>query len=158
MNILPKKLNHADYLVNFELFYKDNGNLQVLSIEDLDFIKSRTKSSLSTYSNNVSELLSKREFGELKEEIYIYKKILIRKSDKGNSIVIVDRGTYIKKMENFLSDQNKFQKTAVKDDNFLNFISSQEKRIDYIYKKLVALSAYPKEEEDIWNQWEIDLE
>ena len=149
MNILPKKLNHADYLVNFELFYKDNGNLQVLSIEDLDFIKSKTKSSLSTYNNNVSELLSKREFGELKEEIYIYKKILIRKSDKGNSIVIVDRGTYIKKMENFLSDQNKFQKTAVKDDNFLNFISSQEKRIDYIYKKLVALSAYPKKEEDI---------
>ena len=149
MNILPKKLNHADYLVNFELFYKDNGNLQVLSIEDLDFIKSKTKSSLSPYSNNVSELLSKREFGELKEEIYIYKKILIRKSDKGNSIVIVDRGTYIKKMENFLSDQNKFQKTAVKDDNFLNFISSQEKRIDYIYKKLVALSAYPKKEEDI---------
>ena len=151
MNILPKKLNHADYLVNFELLYKDNGNLQVLSIEDLDFIKSKTKSSLSTYSNNVSELLSKREFGELKEEIYIYIyiKILIRKSDKGNSIVIVDRGTYIKKMENFLSDQNKFQKTAVKDDNFLNFISSQEKRIDYIYKKLVALSAYPKKEEDI---------
>ena len=40
-------------------------------------------------------------------------------------------------MENFLSDQRKFLKTAVKDDNFLNFITSQEKGIGKIYKKLV---------------------
>ena len=40
-------------------------------------------------------------------------------------------------MENFLSDQSKFQKIALKDDNFLNFITSQEKRIAKIYKKLV---------------------
>ena len=40
-------------------------------------------------------------------------------------------------MENFLSDQSKIQKTAVKDDNFLNFITSQEKRIDKIYEDLV---------------------
>ena len=42
-NILPKKLNHADHLVNFELFYRKNRNLQVLSTEDLDFIKTKTK-------------------------------------------------------------------------------------------------------------------
>ena len=29
-------------------------------------------------------------------------------------------------MENFLSDQSKFQKIALKDDTFLNFIISQE--------------------------------
>ena len=40
-------------------------------------------------------------------------------------------------MENFLSDQGKFKKTAVKDDNFRNFITSQEKRIDKTFKKLV---------------------
>ena len=40
-------------------------------------------------------------------------------------------------MENFLSDQNKLQKIAVKDDNILNFIISQEKYTDKIYKKLV---------------------
>ena len=41
-------------------------------------------------------------------------------------------------MENFLSDQSKFKKTAVKDDNFLNFITSQEKSTDKIYKKFFA--------------------
>ena len=40
-------------------------------------------------------------------------------------------------MENFLSDQSKFQKNALKYDNFLNYITSQEKRIDNICKKLV---------------------
>ena len=40
-------------------------------------------------------------------------------------------------MNNFLNDQSKFQKIALKDDNFLHFITEQEKRIDKIYKKLV---------------------
>ena len=66
-------------------------------------------------------------------------------SGKGNSIVIVDRVKYIEKMENFLSDQSKFQKITVKDDNFLNFITSQEKRIDKIYKKLVDSNSMSEE-------------
>ena len=43
LTIPPNKLNHADYLVNFELFYRDIRNLEVLSAEDLDFIKAKTK-------------------------------------------------------------------------------------------------------------------
>ena len=39
--------------------------------------------------------------------------------------------------ENVLSDQSKFQKTTVNDDDYLDFIISQEKRIDKTYKKLV---------------------
>ena len=41
-------------------------------------------------------------------------------------------------MENFLRDHSKFHKTTVKDDYLLNFITSHEKRIDKIYKKLVS--------------------
>ena len=48
-------------------------------------------------------------------------------------------------MENFLSDQSKFQKTAVKDENFLNFITSQEKHIDKIYIKLVDSNSMSEE-------------
>ena len=40
-------------------------------------------------------------------------------------------------MEKFLSDQSKFQKTTVKNDDFLNFITSKQKRIHETYKKLV---------------------
>ena len=88
--------------------------------------------------------ISKGEFDALKN-LSQNKQIVIQKSDKGNSIVIVDRVKYIEKMENFLSDQSKFQKTTIKDDNFLNFITSQEKRIDKIYKKLVDSNSMSEE-------------
>ena len=93
-------------------------------------------SSFRTYNNNVPQHLSKGEFDAL-INLSQNKQIVIQKSDKGNSIVIVDRDKYIGKIEKFLSDQSKFQKTVVKDDNCLNFITTQEKRIDKIYKKLV---------------------
>ena len=48
-------------------------------------------------------------------------------------------------MENFLSDQGKFQRTAVKDDNFMNFMTSQEKRINKIFKKLVGSNSNSQE-------------
>ena len=64
--------------------------------------------------------------------------IVIQKSGKGNSIVVIDRDKYTKKM-NFLSDQNKFQEKTVKDDDFLNFIINQEKQINKIFKKASLL-------------------
>ena len=52
----PKNLNHADYLVNFELLLRDIKNAGVSSSEDLDFIKTRIKdtalSSFRNYKNN----------------------------------------------------------------------------------------------------------
>ena len=64
------KLNLADYLVNFELFYRDIRNLQALSTDDLGFTKTKTNdialSSFRTYNNNVPQHLSKEEFDVLK--------------------------------------------------------------------------------------------
>ena len=86
------------------------------------------------------------------------KQIVIQKSEKDNSIVIVNRNKYIEKIENFLSDKSKFQKTAVKNDNFLNFITSQEKHIDKIFKKFMTLPACLKKlKTSEINQWELDL-
>ena len=41
--IVPKYLNYGDYLVHFELFYRNFHNLEILSIEDLDFVETKTK-------------------------------------------------------------------------------------------------------------------
>ena len=65
------------------------------------------------------------------------KDIVIQKSDKGNSVVIVDKDTCIKRMENILSDQRKFEKVTLKNDAFLDFVVNQEQRIDTIFKNLV---------------------
>ena len=58
--------------------------------------------------------------------------MVIQKSEKGSSIVTVDRDKYMKK--NFLSGESNFLKTTIKDDDFLNFITSQQ-HIHKIYKK-----------------------
>ena len=73
------------------------------------------------------------------------KNIVIQKPDKGNSVVIFDKDTYIKTRENLLSDQIKFEIVTLKTDAFLNFIVNQEKRIDAIFKNLVDSSSMSKE-------------
>ena len=61
----PKQLKYADYLVHFELFYRDICNLEILSNEDLDFVKTETKetasSSIRQYNKNPQQNLFKEE-------------------------------------------------------------------------------------------------
>ena len=73
------------------------------------------------------------------------KDVVIQKSDKGSSLVNVDKETYIKKMENLLSDERKFERVTLKNDTFLNFVVNQEKRIDTIFKNLVDSNSMSKE-------------
>ena len=66
------------------------------------------------------------------------KNIVIQKSDKGNSVVIVDKADYLDKMENFLNDTQKFEKIILKNGGILNFAANQEKHVDNTFKNLVA--------------------
>ena len=61
----------------------------------------------------------------------------LKKFDRGNSVVIVQRHDYLKKMNDILSDQKKFSKVNLKDDTLLNFAINQEKHVDKVPKKLV---------------------
>ena len=61
----------------------------------------------------------------------------MKKFDKGNSVVIVQRQDYLKKMNDILSDQKKFSKVNLKDNTLLNFAINQEKHVDKVPKKLV---------------------
>ena len=62
----PSNLNYADYLTNFELFYRSIRNLDILSNEDLDFLKTKVKdtalSSFRTYNANIPRNLSDGEY------------------------------------------------------------------------------------------------
>ena len=78
----------------------------------------------------------------LKNSFVLYKifvkNIVIQKSDKGNSVVIVDKADYLDKMENFLNDTRKFEKIILKNGGILNFAANQEKHVDNTFKNLVA--------------------
>ena len=62
-SLTPKKLNYANYLTNFELFYRSIRNLDVLSNGDLNFVKTKIKdtalSSFRFYNANVPQNSSK---------------------------------------------------------------------------------------------------
>ena len=87
-------------------------------------------------NNNIPQILSKKEFIAL-QNLSKHKDLIIQKSDKCNSVVIVQRQDYLKKMNDVLSDQKKFSKVSLKDDTLLNFDISQEKHVDKVLKKLV---------------------
>ena len=134
--------------MHLELFYRNNRNLEVLFNEDLDFVKTKTKKtalySFRQYYKCPQQNLSKEELAAL-ASLSKNKDIVIQKSDKGNSVVIVDKETYIKRMENLLSDERKFERVTLKNDAFLNFVVNQEKRIDTIFKNLVDSNSMSKE-------------
>ena len=64
------------------------------------------------------------------------KDLIIQKSE-GNSVEIVFRQDYIKKLNNILSNQKKLTIIILKGDTLLNFAVNQEKHVDKVIKKLV---------------------
>ena len=92
-------LDYVDYFVNFELFFIDIRNLDVLPNEDLDFLKAKTKevalSSYRTYNDYVPQNVSNDEFIAL-QSLSKSKDLIDQKSDKGNSVEIVGWQDYIK--------------------------------------------------------------
>ena len=84
-----------------------------MSNEDLDFVETWTEeaalSSYWNYNNNAPQHLSKEEFFPL-QNLRKNKSIVIQKSYKGNSVVVVDKADYLDKMGNLLNDTQKFEK------------------------------------------------
>ena len=135
----PTRLNYADYLVNFELLFRDIKSLD-LSREDYDFVKTKIKdtalTSFRAFKNHgIGNNLSDEELDALRK---LSKKldIVIQKSDKGNSVVIVDKAAYVNRVMSLLSNSDKFQSLDIEEDKKLNFIINQEKRIRSVFKSL----------------------
>ena len=77
----PKQLKNADYLLNFELFFRDICKLNTLSNENLEFLKTKIKdvtlSSLRYFNLNVPQHLSDNEFQGLKNLSHLKKEVII---------------------------------------------------------------------------------
>ena len=137
--ISPKTLECADYLLPFELLYREIHNLDITN-EKKEVLKTRIKdfaySSFNSYNEKGALLnLTPEEFVALKS---LSKKnnLIIQKSDKGNSIAIIDKSDYLEKTRNILSDSSKFTQVSVADDKKLNFIVNVEKHITDLVKDL----------------------
>ena len=106
--IPPKNINYADYMLPFELLYRDVDFLEVANL-DKEFIKSRLRdSAFSSYKDagkTFEKNLPKAEFDALKI-LLKNKDIIVQKADKGNTVVILNRKDYVCKMKNILNDSS----------------------------------------------------
>ena len=82
-----------------------------MSNENLNFDKTNIKdaslTSFRNYNVSLSRNLSDEEFDALKN-LSKNTSLVIQKSDKENSVVILDKDVYIKHMESLLNDKTKF--------------------------------------------------
>ena len=142
-----KTLEYANYLLSFELLYRDIHNLDITN-EKREVLKTRVKhcvfSSFNSYNENGAPLNSTpEEFAALKS-LSKNKNLILQKSDKSNSIAIIDKSDYLKKMQNILSDSSKFTQVSVAKDKQLNFIVNVEKHITDLLKDLKNSEVTPE--------------
>ena len=71
--------------------------------------------------------ISKEEHVALKG-LSANKGLITEKPDKGNSIVLLNRNDYIKRMNEMLSDSSKFKKRDIKPGKMIIFLLQQEDR------------------------------
>ena len=136
--IPPQNLNYADYLLPFELLFRDIDVLDIPST-DKDFIQGRLRdcafTSYRDVGKNIDRNLPKEEYFALRTLVR-KKDLVIQKADKGNTVVILNKADYNLKMRNILSDASKFQKLSIDKNKVLNHIVSMEKRIIEVLKNL----------------------
>ena len=152
--IPPKKLKHQDFLLPFELLYRDVKDQEEVQ-ESLIHLKSRLRdiglSTIRLYNkkDHRFENLNQTEY-EAFLGLVGNDTIIIQKADKGNTVVIVDRSSYIQKMEELLSDTSKFTKVSFnpkhKVNKELRHIIDMEETIKHVLDDLLQ-SGYLSEED-----------
>ena len=112
--------------------YRDIKAMDVPS-SDLDIIKVALKEyaygSFKKYDFLKELNLSRDEYNALKNLLSL-KNVIIQKSDKGNSVVLIKPYDYINRMETLISDQAKFQKLLVPENKDYNFILKEKRLVD----------------------------
>ena len=137
--IPPDKLEYADFLLPLELLYRGIQNLHVTD-QKKQLLKARIKdSALSSFisynKNSAPSNLTKEEFASLKS-LSKNDSLIIQKSDKGNSIAIINKDDYLQKMQNILSDSSKFSEICITTEKHLNFLINIEKQLTDLLKQL----------------------
>ena len=72
--------------------------------------------------------LSKEEFQALLT-LKNKNNLVFQKADKGNTIVILDKTSYISSVESLLQDTQKFQKLDIRSDKELNYLINLENKL-----------------------------
>ena len=136
---LPSKiLNRADYFLPFEMVYRDIKIMDALS-SVLDIIKKALKeyaySSFKRYNFLKEVNLSRDEYKAL-NNLSSLRNIIIQKSDKGNSVVLMNRDDYISPIETLIPDSAKVQKLSVPKNKDYSFMVKEKRLVENVLDTL----------------------
>ena len=137
----PKSLKSEDYLLNFELLFrgvKTSDNCKAHEFENFKAgLRDLAYSSLRFYNrkSNKLENLTEEEYRGLLE-LTSLDNLVIQKADKGNVIVLVDKGIYTKKIENILRDTSKFESIEFDQYGDLKYLLKKQEEITGFLKGL----------------------
>ena len=120
--ISPDKLEYSDCLLPFKLLYYEIKDLD-LSQEKISFLKAKIKNcAFSSFTlcneNGTVSSLNKDEIFAMKT-LSKNNDLIIQKSDKDNSIVLITKSDYLDKMYNIFWDSKSFVKSSVVDKKHL---------------------------------------
>ena len=147
--IPPKKIECSKFLLPFKLPFCDIKSNSESSI-DLASVKARLKdTAFTSYSafnkdNSPHSNISKDELESLCK-LKNNNNLVIQKAEKGNTIVILDRDSYLKSFETLLKDSSKFKNIPVASVKDLNYKIDSEKRVTELLKKLKNRNAIKDE-------------
>ena len=139
-SVKPGWIEYSEFLLPFELLFRAIKR-EDLCNKDMSLIKVRLlDTALTSYQNFSSdkdppENLTPSEFKALKC-LSKNQNIVIQKADKGNTVVILDKCSYISAIEEILNDNSKFSKLDIPAGKEINHIVNLEKRITSALKLL----------------------
>ena len=93
--------------------------------------------------NALEENLSKKELESLKN-LSKNPDIVIQKSDKDNSVVILDKKLYLEKMEEILNKNDQFLKHSIQEEKHYSFFINLDKKMRETLKELYKLGIIDK--------------
>lgn len=132
LSIPPKELNYGDALLPFELLFREVNNATNIPAESLNACRGALQFQAFDMRNSFDP---KKEQNLLPDEINALRtlkadqSIIIQKSDKGNSVVLLDKDTYKLRMEELLADTTKFEKVNVAPGKDYNHLWNQELKV-----------------------------
>ena len=104
----PLKLNYTEFFLAFEKLFRTLKNEEIYNstVDSINHVRSTLKNlALKTYYSFKPELSSfhKSVMSTIKH-LASDKSLIVTKPDKGSGVVLIDRNTYIQKMNDVLSD------------------------------------------------------
>ena len=126
-------IEYSEFLLPLELLFRDI-KCEDLWNEDMSVIEARLIDTVLTSYRNFSsdrkppQNLTTSEYNALKC-LSKNKEIVIQKADKGKTLVILDKCSYISAIEKILHDNSKFSKLDIPAGKEINDIGNLQKRI-----------------------------